>query len=341
CLGEYDKAIRHYRESFKINEKIRNDKEKTFNLENLSEVCRKTGDHSGALEYGRKGLKLASAIDFTERVGRILKDLGVTHFEMGEYQEAYAHFQQAREVAERIKDRELQILVLIALTGLRIVLNDRETATQLLEEACAIIKAIGDEKSQISVHQIRSLLEKKEGRFEEASKFLDEAVALAKRLGVGEEILSLNLEYADLYLDQGDPAKCEECLRRATDSGLERFILLQPLFHLISGRAKWVGGDLKSARADFQTALGLAQKLNQPDMIWQIQRHLGKLFLTSHDVERAYQELRSAGRVLMELSEGIEDEEMSQNYLRDPRKKELLCELKAVAKQLIGEAAIS
>jgi hypothetical protein len=63
--------------------------------------------------------------------------------------------------------------------------------------------------------------------------------------------------------------------------------------------------------------------------------------LASHDIERAYQELRSAGRVLMELSQGIEDEELRQTYLKDPRKKELLCELKTVAKQLIGEAAMS
>jgi predicted ATPase len=341
CLGEYDKAIRHYQESLEINQKIRNDKEKTFNLENLSEVCRKTGDYSGALEHGREGLRLASAIDFTERVGRILKDLGVTHFEMGEYRQAYAHLQQARDVADRIKDRELQILVLIALTKFRVALNDHETATRLLEEAGAIIDAIGDDKSQISVHQIRSLLEKRERRFEQALKSLDQALALAEKLGLGEEILSLNLDYADLYLDQENPAKSKEYLRRATDSGPERFILLQPLFRLISGRAEWMSGDLKSARADFQAALTLAQKLNQPDMIWQIQHHLGKLYLASHDIERAYQELRSAGRVLMELSQGIEDEELRQTYLKDPRKKELLCDLKTVAKQLIGEAAMA
>ena len=44
---------------------------------------------------------------------------------------------------------------------------------------------------------------------------------------------------------------------------------------------------------------------------------------------------------MTELSDGIEDEKMRQNYLKDPRKKELLCDLKAAAKQLIGEAAMS
>lgn len=341
CLGEYDKAIRHCRESLEINERIRNDKERTFNLENLSEVYRKTGDYSGALECGRKGLKLASAIDFTERVGRILKDLGVTHFEMGEYQQAYAHFQQAREVAETIKDRELQILVLIALTRLRVVLNDHETATRLLEEAGAIINAIGDKKSQISVYQIRSLSEKREGRLKEASKLLAEALALAKRLSVAEEILSLNLECANLHVDQEDPAKSKECLGEAMNSGLERFTLLHPLFHLISGRAEWVSGDSKSARAEFETALGLAEKLNQPEIIWQIHHRLGKLLLSEHEVEQAYQHLRSAGAILKRLSHNIENPTLRQSYLKDPGKRSLLSDLQKAAKELVGEASIA
>jgi len=341
CLGEYAQAIRHYQESLEINEKIKNKKEETFNLENLSEVYRKIGNYSGALEYGQKGLKLASVIEFTERVGRILKDLGVTHFELGEYQKAYRYLQRAKEVAERIRDKELQILVLIGLSKFGAAFNDEKSSTRLLEEVTAIIETIGDEKSLMGVYQIRSRFKKKERKFDEALKLLDDALALAKKLNVGEEIFSLSLEQSELYLDQGDIHQSKVFLNRATHSGLARYVLYQPAFYLISGKIEWVSGNLKSAQKDFETALRLAEKLHNPEILWRIHHHLGKLFLSIRDIERAYQELKNAGGILKRLNEDIEDEELKRNYLKDPKKKELLSDLKKVAKELIGETKLA
>ena len=340
-LGEYPRCIDHFLESLKVNQEIKNEKEMAFNLENLSEAYRKIGDFPAALQYGQKGLKLAKELDFTERVGRILKDLGVTHFELGGYQKAYRYFQKAKEVAQKIEDKELQILVLIGLSKLGASFNDEESSTQLLEEATAIINTIGDEKSLISVHQIRSWFKKKEGKFKEALKLLDEALALAKRLNVGEEIFSTSLEYAELYLDRGDIHQSEVFLKSARNSGLSRYVSFQPAFYLISGRIEQKSGNLKSAQKEFETALRLAEKLNNPEILWRIHRHLGKLFLSTRDIERAYQELKNAGKILRRLSGSIKDEKLRQSYLKDPTKKELLSDLKEVAKELIGETMLA
>lgn len=341
CLGEYAEAIGHYQESLTINEKIENRKEKTFNLENLSEVYRTIGNYTGALEYGQRGLELASEIEFTERVGRILKDLGVTHFELGEYQEAYEYFKKAKEVAERIEDKELKILVLINMSKLMALLNDDNGANKFLEEAIPIINIINDEKSLVSIYQIRSWFKKKEGKFEEAMKLLDKAFTLAKKLCAEEEILSLTLEYAELYLDQGNIEKSKEFLNQTRNAGLERYVLYKTTFHLILGRTEWISGDMKSAQKDFESALKLAEKLNNPEMTWRIHHHLGRLFLSTHNIEKAYQELENAARILKKLSENMTDEELKQNYIRDPHKKELLSDLKRVAKELVGEAKIA
>jgi len=340
-LGDYPRGIDHLLESLKLNEKIKNEKERTFNLENLSEAYRKIGEYSSSLEYGQRGLRLALEIDFKERVGRILRNLGMTHFELGEYQKAYGYFEKAREIAERIEDKELQVLVLIALCKFFAVLNSEKSSTQILEEAARITNTMGDEKSLISIHQIKGWLKKKEGEFEEALKLLDEAMALAKKLNVGEEIFSLNLDYAKFYLDRKDISKCKVFLNQARNSGLARYVLFQPAFYLISGRMEWVRGDLKPAQKDFEVALRLAEKLNHPETLWRIHHHLGKLFLSTRDIERAYPELKNAGRILKKLDENIKDEELKRNYLKDPKKKELLYDLKEVAKELIGETMLA
>lgn len=232
--GEYLKCIDYYLASLKLNEEMKNKKEKTLNLANISEVYRKIGDYPGALEYGQKGLQLGLEIDLTERVGHILKDLGVTHFELGEYQKAYGYYQRTKEIAEKIGDKELQVLVLIALSKFFIALNDERSSTQFLDELMRITNTIKDERSLISVFQIKSWLARKHKQLEEALKFLDDATVLAKKLNIGEDIFSLNLGYAEFYLDRGEIEKSKEFQEQARISGPELYVLYQPAFYLIS-----------------------------------------------------------------------------------------------------------
>ncbi len=340
-LGEYQECVNHFLQSFKINEEMKNEKEMAFNLENLSQAFRKTGDYSAALSYGKMGLELASELDFPERMGRISKDLGATHFDLGHYQEAYEYLRQAKQIAERIEDKELQVLVRIDLSTFFMLLNDERRSNRLLKEAAPTIDAIGDEKSQIGAYQIKSRFEAKAKRFGQALKLLDKAFAMAEKLNVGEESLSLCLDSAKVHLDRGDVKKSNEYLNRAKDLRLERHVLLQPTFHLISGRAKFANGDSKSAENELKTALKLAERLEHEETLWQIHHHLGKVCLADRDFERAYRELRKAATILKELSERIKDEELKRKYLKDTSKREMLSDLREVAKQLVGETKLA
>jgi len=336
-LGEYHQAIDHYLESLKLNEKIKNKKEMTFNLENLGDAYGKTGDYENALKYCQQGLKLVSEIDFTERAGYILEELGITYFELGHYQKAFEYFDQAKIIAEKIEDKELQVLVLVNLGKSFSVLNDDQRAEQRLSEVTRLIGAINDKRSLIKVYQIKSNLRKKERKFQEALTLLDQAMDLAKKASTQEELLSLNLEYSKLYFDWEDIEKTKEFLRKTSNSELRRYVLFQPEFYLISGTTELKRGNLKKAQKDLESAVKLGEKLNRPEILWQIHHHLGKLFLSSHNVERAYQQFENAGRILKRLSESIKDEELRRTYLEDPRKEKLLSDLKEVAKELIGE----
>ena len=102
--------------------------------------------------------ELAREIEFTDRVGRVLKDLGVNHLELGQYEEAQRCFREAKKVADDIQDKELQTLVLISLARLAAALNDEKKAASLLEEAASITDATGDDKSLILICQIKSSL---------------------------------------------------------------------------------------------------------------------------------------------------------------------------------------
>ena len=339
-MGDFEKCTDHFLESYRINDRTGNEREMTFNLENLSEACRKMGDSSAALDYGLRGLKLATEIDFTDRVGRILKGLAVIHLEVGEYHQAGQYLAKAGGVADDIDDKELKALVLLDMSRLSVILNDPDAASRRLQEAKPIINSLGDQKSLMAFYQIQSRLKKDEGQPKRASQLLQDALKLGEKLKVGEEVLSLSLDSAELCLEQGDAGQAKQLLDRVREAGVERYALLEPTFHLICGRLNWRNGHLSSAGKAFEAALRQARRVQDRELLWRIHHQRGRLLLTSQDVEEAYRELKEAAGILRQLSDGIEDGRQRQNYLDEAEKKELLSDLKAVAKELIGEAKL-
>lgn len=339
-LGDYGRCIEHFMESYRLNRKTGNEKEMAFNLENLGEAYRKVGDYSRALEYGRNGLRLATDIEFTDRVGRILKGLGATHLELGEYAKAGDYLGKAKKVADGIEDKELQVLVLIESARLATSLNDRGTSARLLDEATSLVRAIDDDKSLITLLQLRSSLERRQGNLKQALKLLNQAFAVSEKLNVREETFTLSLDCAELYLEQGNLDKSRESLHQARESGLELYVSYQPAFHLISGKLEQAQGNPKPARGAFETALRLGEKLGKPEVLWRIHHRLGRLLLLSRDIEAAYGELKRAAAILKKLCHGVGGEEPKRSYMGDPEKKDLLSDLKAVAKELVGNAEL-
>ena len=338
-LGKYEEALKCYLESLKVNTMIKNKKEVVYNLVNLGEAYQKIGDFANALKYSQKGLELASDIDFTQAQGHILKNLGVTNFELGHYQKTYEHFDQAKTVAEKIQDKELQVLVLINLSRLFMTFNHHQRTEELLEEATQIINIINDDRSLISVYQIKSWLKNKEKKFEESIKLLNRAIELAKETSSQEELFSLNLDFCEVFLSLKEKDKAKEYLNSASRFMRDesaRYILLEPKFYMTSGRAEWLSGNLNQAQRNFQVALHKAEKLNKLELLWQIHHLLGKLSFLRHDFEKAYNELQKAGKIVKALSENIKEEELKRNYLKDQRKKELLSDLKNAAKVMVG-----
>ena len=338
-LGDYGQAINYYLESLKLNEKINNKKEMTFNLENLAEAYRKTGDYENSLKYGQKGLELALEIDFTERAGRIFKELGLTYFELGHYQKAYEDFYQARTIANKIIDKELQVLILINLSKLFMILNDNQRVEKLLEESLRIINTINDDRSLVGVYRIKSWLRNKEGKSEESIKLLNRAMDLAKQADSQEDLFTLNLDFCEILLNLKEEEKAKKYLNVAARFMRDQsagYISLEPEFFMNLGRTEWLSGNLSEAERDFQIALEKANKLGRPELLWQIHHLLAKLFFSKHDFEKAYKESEKAGNIVKTLSENIRDEKLRRSYLEDQRKKELLSDLKNAAKVLVG-----
>jgi serine/threonine protein kinase/tetratricopeptide (TPR) repeat protein len=336
-LAKYNQAIESFLEALKLNEKLGNKKETCFNLENLGTIFLKLGDYKKSLKYSREGLKLSKEIDFQQRMGWIKKDMGIVYLEMSYYHKAKRYLDQSQKISDKIGDKELKTTVLTSLAKLYYLLNSFSKASNYLEEAKKLIQKIDDKRSLISVHQLEGWIKWRSGQRKEALDSLDQGLKTVGKLKVKEEELSLNLDFGELYLDLENTEKASLHLSRAKELLNEnQSSVYEPELYCNLGRLNRIKNNNKSAEEFFLIALDKALTLNRPEKVWRTHHLLGKLYLDSYEIERAYRELEKAGIVLKKISEEIKDSNLKKSYLDDKEKKELLSDIRKVTRILEG-----
>ncbi len=338
--GKYNQAIGSFQEALKLNEKIENKMEMCFNLENLGASFLKLGDYKKAIKYSRKGLKLSKEIDFQQRMGWIEKDMGTINLEMGSYQKAKRYLDRSLRVSDQIDDKELKTVVLISLAKLFYLLNSTSKAQCILGDARKLIQEIDDKRSLILVLQLEGLIQGRSATQKEALGLLNKGLKIAEDLKVKEEELSLNLDLSEIYLGLEDIEKASYHLKLAKKLFDEnQSQVYQPELYLNLARLNWTRNEIKSAEKLFLTALDKALDLNRWEIVWKTYHFLGKLYLASYEIEKAYKELENAGMVLRKISLEIKDTELKQSYLDDEKKKELLSDIRKITQILEGKPA--
>ncbi|MGB2698285.1 MAG: BREX system ATP-binding domain-containing protein, partial [Candidatus Zixiibacteriota bacterium] len=304
--SKYNQAIGSFQEAFKLNEKIGNKKEMCFNLENLGAAFLKLGDYRKALKYSRRGLKLSKEIDFQQRMGWIKKDLGIINLEMGFYQKAKRCLDKSLRISRNIGDKELRTVALTSLAKLFYLLNSIPKALNLLGKAKKSIQEIDDKRSLISVHQLEGLIQLRGETPKKTLALFNKGLKIAEDLKAKEEKLSLNLDIGKIYLDLEDMEKASHHLNQAKKLFDEnQSPVYQPELYVNLARLNWMRNEKKPAEKLFFTALDKALNLNRSEMVWKIHHLLGKLYLTSYEIEKAYKELEKAGMVLRKISDEI------------------------------------
>ena len=203
-----------------------------------------------------------------------------------------------------------------------------------------MIRQLDDKRSLISVHQLKGLAEWRSGAKNEALELLNEGLRSAEELKVKEEELSLNLDFGGIYLDLENIEKAGFHLSKARKILDEhQSPVWQPELDFNMGKLNWIRNEKKSAEKLFLIALDEAVSLNRPEMVWKIHHILGKLYLDSYQIEKAYRELEKAGMVLRKITDEIKDSDLKKSYLNDDKKNELLSDVRKITQILAGKTA--
>lgn len=185
-------------------------------LNNLSAVHQRLGEPREAIERGLESLRLTEHHPIPPgAISMALANLGFAYEQIGELDEALAHFTRALDLAER-GGAEFSVAVLLGDLGN--VHRDREEpaeAAAFYERALAANRALGYQYGEAAALSGRALLAAGAGRGEAARADAMEAVRLTRLIGDrGTEAWAL-ASLGEVCLTSGSPAEAAENFRLA------------------------------------------------------------------------------------------------------------------------------
>ncbi len=215
-LGEFDDAENSYEKAIEIaqQEGLQNLYADSYN--NLGTVKNIRGDWKAALEcYTR-------AQDVYEREGEVrksaytLNNIGITLLERDRLNNARGYFVSALEVAERIKDESLRLILNVNLTDLYLRLEDPAAARKCCQQAAEYLESKNLRNSQlVESKKLAGKIETAEGNFDLALEYFNEANRLTEELGIQYYQAEILFEIGNLYLKTEEHMEALQALEKA------------------------------------------------------------------------------------------------------------------------------
>lgn len=216
-------------------------------------------------EYLVRALVVHNRLGNLQGKGDVVNALGIAHQDLGNWQEAAVHFQEAVEIRRRIGDLRGVAGSLNNLATVEALEGSYETARARLEESLDITRELGDRAGMAQIHNTLGVFEEERGHYREALEAYRQALVLRRDLGDERALAESFLNVGFAYFLLGDYDNAEVYAERALDlyrgqnnsEGIAQALQSR-------GQLQMVQGNWTRALESFLEALRLARDLDFP-----------------------------------------------------------------------------
>ena len=297
-LGKPKDALAHYQEALQIRREIGDKRGLGDTLIDLGDFYDARGDHDQALKMYKEALQFERDIGEEGLQSACLNNIGSALFSKNEYQDALTYFQQALQLREKSKVPQdiVESVHNLAETSARMGQYD-QAVTQYMR-ALDLRRSIDDSRGRAIESYSMGTLFDFQGRFGAAVNSKQDAMKtfrdikdrtfwMAEILSGYAEALTLagRRQEAQPYLDQA-----LSLARELKNDGM----VAQTLD--FEGDLAYYGGDAKSARSLYQSALQAAAHTKEPDKALIAKAALARVDIAEGHAATAVKSLRSLGQ---------------------------------------------
>lgn len=219
------------------------------------------GDPQGGIDDYRSALSLLESSHDEVSIARVLNNLGLAEYVVGDYKAAREHFERGLRIAREKKQRLGEAFLLNNISAVYVEENSPELAADYALQAVRIKQELGDTEDLASSLVNLSRTYWLSHRMAEAKQAADQAYAAALKSRTGRMIPSACAQQAQLDSDSGDLTASEARLREGLKAARDRSLALSESelqSHLAS--VEFQEGRYQQARDDADAAMQRSQE---------------------------------------------------------------------------------
>ncbi len=280
--GKYDQAINAYTMKLKISQELGDKTGVGAAYGNLGNAYRNKGDFDKAIELLTKYLSITESIGYRQAIGGANNSLGIAYWDKGEIETAVKFFRQALKISEEVGDKRLHAITLGNLGEVYENRLEHGKAIELFERFLKMSKELADKRGVANASLALGAAFTESGKYDEANTMLSEAEKIYEDLGNKNALGNVYHFAAKLFLKQGQlkisQKRAEQGLKVGKESGS---IGLQAECLLDLGKISSAQKDYMKAAGYFKSALDLAHKFGNQNIIADCNYEMAKFLLTS------------------------------------------------------------
>lgn len=340
----HSKAILYYGQALKLYVKLKNQDKQALIFTAMALSQSKLADFTGAVKNLQKALTLAEGTENLQNLAETYSNLGIVHWDQGEYAKALDFITKAKEV-ETKADLKRNLGADFNNEGLIYKsVGNYIKGLASIQQAIDIARSINDKRSEAIALSNRALIYRIMARNDEALKDYMAALKIYEEVKFLEGTASCYLGLGKLYeVDQLDFKKAADNYEKA----LEIYRRLGNLAYQAEslnqlGRVykkavepdrttrdlvfeeeepEMVEASPEEAKekslAAYKEALELAQKVNKKEAIWSAQQGIGYALHSQGELEEAFKYYKAAVDTVVNIRGGDSDSELMSDYLKD------------------------
>ena len=204
-FGDHDVALDYLFNSLEINQLLDNDKEIAHVMNIIASVHVMQENYERAAEYFTEAIRKMEEIGETDLLAMSLMNLGVSHYYMGDFEQALINYERTRSLSEReVEDARMHMIAITNIGNVLIELDDYESAEEYLTQALEFFRENNYRVNLSGTYLYLSKLYHRTGRFDEALRHAQSGRNTALEIDQSQYILEAYERLALIYEEMGD-----------------------------------------------------------------------------------------------------------------------------------------
>ena len=310
-MGKYDEALDSFQESLAICRNIGSKDGKAANLYNIGCIHEKRGEYSEAFNSFQQSLKIYKRLDNKNGIAKNLNSIGCIHQKRGKYKAALRCYRKSLEIKEEVNDRQGIASSVLNIGCVYRELYNIDIALEHHEQALNGAIEVGDKNLESKALANLGFDKIYQGNYTDGGiSDLEEALNIARQVGNKSGGMQALYYLAEAWLRKGDLQRpltmCDQLRVLAERLGAKEYI------------ADWlmIKGQCEPPDANLvESALEIAEELQNPVLLWRIYSALGKIYKAQNQLMKANNAFVKATNIIEKLASSICDEELKNSYL--------------------------